>query len=336
VPIVQAVAAQRLFENGIMVKDGASLERLAEVDRVAFDKTGTLTLGCSRLVRPETIDARALDIAATLAMHSNHPLCRALALHATGRSPHPAKLTEYPGSGIEASSDGHRYRLGRASWAGGEAVEGTVLSEDGRRIASFEFEDELRPGAPEAVAELRSMGLRPCVVSGDAQPVVRQIADRLGIDDASGVMLPNEKSDHVAGLGKALMIGDGLNDAPALTRAHASMAPASAADIGRNAADFVFLHGSLTAVPLAIRVARDARRLVGQNFVLAVGYNVLALPFAIAGYVTPLLAALAMSASSIVVVANALRLRGSGRTAKESARKAHMPAAVPRAAASAS
>ncbi|MGE3874669.1 MAG: heavy metal translocating P-type ATPase [Parvibaculaceae bacterium] len=310
VPIVQAVAARRLFESGIMVKDGAALERLAEVHHVAFDKTGTLTLGRPRLVDATAIDARALGIAAALALRSNHPLCRALALHGMGRPPDVTEFAEHPGSGIEAWIDGRRYRLGRALWASDEEAEATVLSEDGKRIASFAFEDDPRPGAQEAVAEVRAMGLRPHILSGDARSVVRNIADRLGIEEATGAMLPREKTDHVACLGKALMVGDGLNDAPALARAHASMAPASAADIGRNAADFVFLHGSLTAVPLAIRIARDAKRLVEQNFALAIGYNVLALPFAMAGYVTPLLAALAMSASSIVVVANALRLRG--------------------------
>lgn len=310
VPIVQAVAARRLFESGVMVKDGAALERLAEVDQVALDKTGTLTLGRPRLLDAASIDGRALGIAAELAQQSNHPLCRALMLHGNGRALNLVKLTEHPGSGVEAWAQGHHYRLGRGSWAGGDEAEATVLSEDGKVIAAFAFEDDPRAGTPEALAKLRAMGLHLRILSGDAQPVVRRVADRLGIDEAIGGMLPKEKTDLVASLGKVLMVGDGLNDAPALARAHASMAPASAADIGRNAADFVFLHGSLTAVPLAICIARDARRLVGQNFGLAIAYNVLALPFAIAGYVTPLLAALAMSASSIVVVANALRLRG--------------------------
>lgn len=310
VPIVQAVAARRLFESGIMVKDGAALERLAEIGQVAFDKTGTLTLGRPRLVNEAAIDRRALAIAAALAVQSNHPLCRALALHGDGQNRVVTDFAEIPGSGLEARIDGHHYRLGRSVWAGGGEKEATVLSEDGRPVASFVFEDDLRPGAQEAVIEVRAMGLDPLILSGDARPVVRRLADTLGITEAMGAMLPREKTDYVAGLGRALMVGDGLNDAPALARAHASMAPASAADIGRNAADFVFLHGSLTAVPFAIRVARDAKRLVGQNFGLAILYNVLALPFAMAGLVTPLLAALAMSASSIVVVANALRLRG--------------------------
>jgi len=310
VPIVQAVAARRLFESGIMVKDGAALERLAEIDQVAFDKTGTLTLGRPRLVNEATIDKRALNIAAALAQQSNHPLCRALSLHDDGRTHVATDFTEVPGSGIEARIDGRLYRLGRSAWAGGGDKDATVLCEDGKPVASFIFEDDLRPGAKEAVAEVRALGATPLILSGDARPIVRRLADGLGIEEAMGAMLPKEKTDYVAGLGKALMVGDGLNDAPALARAYASMAPASAADIGRNAADFVFLHGSLTAVPFAMRIAREAKKLVGQNFALAIFYNVLALPFAMAGYVTPLLAALAMSASSIVVVANALRLRG--------------------------
>ncbi|HTN96044.1 MAG TPA: heavy metal translocating P-type ATPase [Nordella sp.] len=310
VPIVQAVAARRLFESGIMVKDGAALERLAEIDQVAFDKTGTLTLGRPRLVNETAIDRRALGIAAALALQSNHPLCRALALYGDGSARSVTDFVEFAGSGIEARIDGHLYRLGRSGWAGGGDKDATVLSEDGKPIAAFTFEDDLRSGAQEAVNEVRAMGLEPLILSGDARPVVRRLADGLGISEAMGAMVPKEKTEYVASLGRALMVGDGLNDAPALARAHASMAPASAADIGRNAADFVFLHGALTAVPFAIRIARDAKKLVGQNFALAILYNVLALPFAMAGLVTPLLAALAMSASSIVVVANALRLRG--------------------------
>lgn len=310
VPIVQAVAARRLFENGIMVKDGAALERLAEIDKVAFDKTGTLTLGRPRLVNEEAVDKRALGIAAALAQQSNHPLCRALALHGEGRLPIVTDCVEVAGSGIEGRIAGRLYRLGRSGWAGGEEADETVLSEDGEPIAAFSFEDDLRAGAEDAVKDVRALGLEPLILSGDARPIVRRLADSLGITEAMGAMLPKEKTAHVAKLGRALMVGDGLNDAPALAQAHASMAPASAADIGRNAADFVFLHGSLTAVPFAIRIARDAKKLVGQNFALAILYNLLALPFAMAGLVTPLLAALAMSASSIVVIANALRLRG--------------------------
>jgi Cu2+-exporting ATPase len=146
---------------------------------------------------------------------------------------------------------------------------------------------------------------------------VELLASALGVGQFEAGVVPGEKASRIASLtasGHAvLMVGDGLNDAAALVAAHASMAPATAADVGRNAADFVFLHESLEAVPLAFAVSRDARRLIRQNFVLAVSYNVLAVPIAILGCVTPLIAALAMSLSSIIVVSNALRLRGGGR-----------------------
>ena len=166
--------------------------------------------------------------------------------------------------------------------------------------------------AAAAVAELKDGGLLVQIVSGDRETPVRLIATELGVPHFAAV-LPGGKTAHVAALEaagrKVLMVGDGLNDTPALAAAHASMAPASAADVGRNAADLVFLRESLSAVPRAISVARNAGRLVRQNLALAVAYNIIAVPFAIMGHVTPLLAAIAMSGSSIVVVANALRLK---------------------------
>ena len=187
------------------------------------------------------------------------------------------------------------------------------MPRNGSRLADFRFEDRLRRDAATAVAELKDIGLPIEIVSGDREASVGSIAAELGVPHFAAV-LPGGKTAHIAALEasgrKVLMVGDGLNDAPALAAAHASMAPASAADVGRNAADLVFLRESLTAVPLAISVARKAGRLVRQNFAMAAAYNLLAVPFAVSGHVTPLVAAVAMSASSIVVVANALRLKG--------------------------
>ncbi len=326
VPMVQVVAARRLFANGIMVKDGGALERLAEIDTVVFDKTGTLTLGMPCLVSAESIDGRSFSLAAALASHSRHPYSRAL-VEAAPDLAHPPvvfdDIAEQSGSGLEARSGATVYRLGRPLWAladpdrasGSASV---VLAKDGRQLADFCFEDKLRADAAVTVATLKQNELRVEIVSGDREAPVQFVATTLDVPYRAAVM-PGEKASYIASLSgagrKVLMVGDGLNDTPALVAAHASMAPASAVDVGRNAADLVFLRQSLFAVPLAISVAREARRLIRQNFVFAVAYNVVAVPIAIIGHVTPLVAAVAMSGSSIVVVANALRLKGRQRVA---------------------
>jgi Cu2+-exporting ATPase len=329
VPMVQVVAARRLFERGIMVKDGGALERLAEVETVIFDKTGTLTIGAPRLVGGGPIDPDALALAAAIASYSRHPYSIALAAAGPARAGAPIapdRVSEYPGSGLEALLGTAVYRLGRPEWAlaGGESLPSgaemasVILSKDGRCLAVFQFEDRLRSDARKAIAALVEGGLAVEVLSGDREQPVRQLASALGVSHRSQVS-PGGKTAHIVASGrKVLMVGDGLNDAPALVAAHASMAPASAADVGRNAADLVFLRESLLAVPQAITVARNARRLVRQNLAVAVGYNAIAMPIAIFGYVTPLIAAVAMSLSSLVVVANAMRLGGGrGKTHRQ-------------------
>ena len=327
VPMVQVMAARRLFERGMLLKDGGALERLAEIDTVVFDKTGTLTLGQPRLLHRETIDTDALALAAAMATHSRHPYSRALAAAGAAiASPLDAgAVAEIPGAGLEARIGAHVYRLGRASWAlsqsDDDAVDNAnvVLSRDGQSLARFAFEDRLRDGARATIADLTGGGLAVEVLSGDRDEAVRRIAGELGAQHLSEVT-PAGKVARVTALEssghRVLMVGDGLNDAPALAAAYASMAPASAADVGRNAADLVFLHESLHAVPEAIGIARSAARLVQQNLALAIGYNVIAVPVAVLGCVTPLIAAVAMSSSSIVVIANALRLRSVKRNSE--------------------
>ncbi|WP_341487728.1 cation-translocating P-type ATPase [Pararhizobium sp. A13] len=327
VPIVQVVAARRLFENGIMLKDGSGIERLAEIDTVVFDKTGTLTLGRPRLVKTSSTAPEALHIAAAMARHSRHPVAAALsAASKDGPEISASDIAETPGFGIEARIGGRTYRLGRAEWAladrTAEQFAGTVLTCNGLLSARFVFEDELRKGAMQAVGELHAVGLQLEILSGDREPAVASVARHLGIGHYAAGLLPGGKVERLERLSgdarSVLMVGDGLNDVPALAAAHVSMAPANAADIGRNAADFVFLHEDLGAVPMAVTVARKASMLVWQNFALAVLYNVIALPVAIAGHVTPLIAALAMSLSSVVVVTNALRLKA-GKTGQRQA-----------------
>jgi Cu2+-exporting ATPase len=330
VPMVQVVAARRLFEQGIMVKDGSALERLAEVDVALFDKTGTLTLGRSRLTNRSAIADEAMAIAGAIAAHSRHPHSLALAAAVAGTKEFD-EVCESPGFGVEARQGTSTWRLGRASWAFGEgfADAGTVLSCNGALVAEFDFEDEPRQDLAAACADLRGMGIAMEIVSGDRPEPVAALASMAGIGMVRASMLPRDKVARIRALqvegARILMVGDGLNDAPALTAAHVSIAPANAADIGRQSADIVFLRAGLGAIPFAIRIARESRRLIRQNFALAVGYNAIAMPLAMAGMLTPLIAALAMSSSSILVVANALRLSPERRS-----RMAKLPQLEPR------
>lgn len=325
VPIVQVVAARRLFENGILVKDGSAMERLAEIDTVVFDKTGTLTMGRPGLRDVTFLEEHDLAMAASLAAFSRHPasvaIYTAFSVRSRKRLPYE-NVVEHPGLGIEATLDGRRCRLGRMSWAlEGEEIQdlraGTAFSIDGALRVSFDFVDSLRDDAKAAVRELAGTGLSLEILSGDKAPAVEQVARLLSIGMYNASVLPSGKVDRLAKLRttgkKVLMVGDGLNDAPALSSAHVSMAPATGADIGRNAADFVFLRDSLMAVPLSVQIARNGDRLIRQNFALAVIYNLIAVPIAILGFVTPLIAAIAMSGSSLIVIGNALRLRAKKR-----------------------
>ncbi|MER9426631.1 cation-translocating P-type ATPase [Mesorhizobium sp. M0317] len=324
VPIVQVVAARRLFENGIMVKDGSAMERLATIDTAVFDKTGTLTLGKPRLVNTSSIDPAMLAIAADLAAHSRHPYSKAIAGFAVSSSQHKFDaVTEHPGFGIEATAAGITWRLGRRGWAGWKArtggegkhgYGGTVLTKNGMIVASFVFEDALRLDTRAAIDQLRNAGMCVEMLSGDTAKGCAEVADVLGVDDFVPCLLPSGKVERIESLArdghKVLMVGDGLNDTPALSAAHVSIAPATAADIGRNAADFVFLRESLLAIPLALDVSRKAGSLIRQNITIAIVYNAVAVPIAILGHVTPLIAAVAMSASSLLVIGNAMRLQG--------------------------
>ena len=320
VPIVHVVAAGRLFENGILMRDGAALERAAEADSVAFDKTGTLTLGRPQLVDFEESGGATHGIAAALAAASSHPLSRALT-EAFGDTPMCDRaISESPGKGVETRVDGHLWRLGNALWCGLPrnllaTLSEVWLTEDGAVRGHYRFDEALRADAPAAMRDLRALGLPLRLLSGDAPKPVAAIAAAAGIDHASAGLLPEQKVAAVSN-GRTMMVGDGINDAPALRAAYVSMAPSSAADIGRSAADFVFTGGRLAAVPFLIATARKAARIVNQNLVLAIGYNAIAVPLAMAGQVTPLIAAIAMSSSSLVVVANAMRLRF-GTTARE-------------------
>ncbi|QDC08308.1 cadmium-translocating P-type ATPase [Oceanicola sp. D3] len=318
VPAVVTAASGKLFRKGLLIKDGTALERLAEVSHVVFDKTGTLTMGTPDPVNLSDVPEAAKRAALSLAMGSSHPLAVALtgALRAEGVLPLPVEgLREVPGYGTEAMADGRALRLGRAEWVGAEAGEDTAtwLSLEGAAPVAFTFADRLRPGAAEAVAALTAAGCEVELLSGDAPRAVARFAKALGIDTFRAGVLPAEKAARVealqAGGAKVLMVGDGLNDTAALAAAHASVSPATALDAARVASDIVLLGESVAPVADAVTMSRRAVKRIRENFQIATAYNVIAVPLAVAGMATPLVAALAMSASSITVSLNALRLR---------------------------
>ena len=327
VPVVQVVAAGRLFRDGIMVKDGSAMERLTEIDTVIFDKTGTLTLGKPRLVNKGAVSAKSLETAASLALHSRHPLSAALADAGGGDVTRFSSVSEIPGAGIEGQDSEGLWRLGHRAFAlnivSDDAGEGdgagpeTVLSLESKLVAAFQFEDQTRRDAQGLMASLKTRGFKTAILSGDREGVVAALARRLGIGFWRSALTPKGKVEEIMAASahghKVLMVGDGINDAPALAAAHVSMAPATASDVGRQAADFVFLQESLSAVSLAIEVSKRAGRLILENFALAIAYNVVFVPLALLGYASPLVAAIAMSTSSIVVVANAMRLTLGGK-----------------------
>lgn len=318
VPVAQVVAAGALLRRGIMVKDGSAIERLARVDRVLLDKTGTLTMG-----RPMP-DAAALDalgveeaaVALALASHSRHPLSQALALALAARGVRAATVAdvrETAGRGVSGTWRGLAVSLGRPSQSGGTAA---ALAIGAGPVRVIGFADRLRPDAREALAELAALGIPASILSGDNAAAVRITARETGLTGQTAA-LPGDKLDAIQRLqrtGKCvLMVGDGINDGPALAAADASIAPGSASDVGRQAADFVFTGDSLLALPRAVRSCRRTMRVVRENFAAAILYNAFAVPLAMAGLVTPLMAAIAMATSSLIVVGNSLRLAGAAR-----------------------
>lgn len=319
VPVVQVVASGRLLRSGVLVKSADALERLSSVDTVVFDKTGTLTLGQPMLSGGNYTDTD-LALAASLADHSKHPLSRAISL-AAGNNERSSlsDVREIPGHGIEAMLDGERIRLGKRDWCGVDDAPAWVggselwLTVGHKHSASFQLTDAIRANAKDVIAQLKSMNINVELLSGDTQEAVRPVADSLGIEKWQAGCLPVSKTARLAELSDAgrivLMVGDGLNDAPSLVAAHVSMSPAGAADISQTAADLIFQGSSLAPVLSAVRIARQSTSLVKQNFGLAFAYNAIAVPIAVLGLVTPLVAAIAMSTSSIIVTVNALRLR---------------------------
>jgi Cu2+-exporting ATPase len=320
VPAVQVVASGRLFRNGIILKAADGLERMAEVDTIVFDKTGTLTLGEPRLVNGANIDDATLGRAAGLAVASRHPYARAVVAAARARgiaaAPVP-DVAEVQGAGLRHVGIAGETRLGSASFCGvseraTDSGSTLWLRMPAGHATAFHFTDPLREDAASVIIRLSNAGFHVEILSGDGRAAVAEAAGAAGVTTWQAGLKPADKIARIDKLKaegrKVLMVGDGLNDAPALAAGHASLSPATAADISQTAADAVFQGERLAPVVDVLLVAHGARRRALENFGIAIGYNFIFVPLAVIGLATPLIAAIAMSASSIAVTANALRL----------------------------
>ncbi len=320
-PAAFATAGSRLSELKLLVTNGNAIEALADATQVVFDKTGTLTCGkpeiqSIQILHDDYDEAKCLQIAAALEQASTHPIARAF--RTVGVLPVVSDATNHVAEGVSGAIDTSRWRIGIASFALDEAVSDdsstTViyLGLDGRKVARFEITDALRPDVGETLNVLRSMGIKLSLLSGDNAGAVREVARSLNIEDFHSDCTPADKLRIIealqAGGEHVVMVGDGINDAPVLAGADTSIAPGHGALLAQTSADVIMLGESLRPVTTALRLSRATMRIVRQNLVWAVLYNVTALPLAVAGMVPPWLAAIGMSASSLVVVLNALRL----------------------------
>ena len=344
-PAALAAANTALADRGILITRSRALEGLAQFDRIVFDKTGTLTRGRPALERivplADGADAdRCLAIAARLESGSEHPLARAF----PRRGDTPTDLRPVPGRGIEGSVDGVLYRIGSAEFVGEAARDAAGQIEtgpastlvflgdgEGRALAAFELRDSLRDDAAAVVEALREAGIATAIASGDRPRTVADIAGRLGIDDARGDLRPEDKLAWVRRLQaageKVALVGDGINDAPVLAGADVSVAMGAGTTLAQSSADAVLLGDSLAPLLTAVELSRRTHRIIRQNIGWAIGYNVLAVPLAASGLLAPWMAAIGMSASSLLVVLNALRLRRRGEAARPGRAPAETPAA---------
>jgi len=337
IPAVQVVTSGLLFRMGVLLHSGDAIERLASVDTVVFDKTGTLTLPEARLLNAGDFSVERLMEAGRLARASRHPLGIALA-EATRAVAAPIEVREIPGRGIETVAATAVERLGSPEFC--EVATDVVAAlhirfpgaslvahRDGRGdVVVCALRQGRREDAAAVIAALQADGLAVEILSGDREAAVAAIAADLGVECWTAGVRPADKIAHVEALRAAghevLMVGDGLNDAPALAAATVSMSPVTGVHLSQAAADAVFLGDRLAPVLGALRLARRAKAAMMQNLGLSVVYNLVAVPIAVAGHVTPLIAAAAMSGSSILVTVNALRLRLGAEVRDEGGREA--------------
>lgn len=335
-PTAIIVASGRAALRGILVKDAASLERAAQLSHLCLDKTGTLTLGrpAVRKVLAQDgasgADQESLRLAASLEQLSQHPFARAIVQHASSLGMDligPREFVSFPGRGVQGRLDGRLVLVGSASlltqqgvWIESARTETNTVNGsmvwvavDGRCIGVIELEDEVRPGTSAAMEELKRLGLRLSLVTGDAPHVARRVSSTVGIKEIHAALSPEEKLELVERLrasgGVVGFVGDGVNDGPALAAADVGLTLSTGTDVAAGAADVTLLVGDLRRIGELVRLARRTVRVIHQNLFWAVVYNLVTLPLAASGHIAPGTAAATMMLSSLSVVGNSLRLR---------------------------
>jgi Cu2+-exporting ATPase len=326
-PVVYAAASRRLLDDGILLTRGEALAALTRTDTVVFDKTGTLTRGQPEIAaiqvnpdRPEISAEQATQIASALEAKSAHPIAQAFQPGRQGRDGDSPLLAEnvsvHAASGLSGRIDNTSWKIGKADFVLGKASPGSDdtiwLSDEIDWVARFELQDSLRQDAHETAQRLQGEGVRLAVLSGDSRVAVDRVADRLGIESRAARQTPEMKLAGLEELRQAgrhvLMVGDGVNDAPVLAAADVSMTVKGGAELANSAADMILTSESLGLVNKAIGTARRTRQLVRQNLTWAIMYNTSVMPLAVSGLLKPWMAALGMSLSSLLVVANASRM----------------------------
>jgi len=317
VPAVYIIATSNLIQQGIMLKNIDALERLTQINSVYLDKTGTITYGKPEWLNKDDFSEEDRMLLKTLSGYSKHPLC--LCVQRTLCEMEGVEglfgVEEMPGQGMQALYAGRRVALGSRKMLNiAERVDDDYmemwlnLHDVSKRLI---FKDVVRPEVKDVVTELKKLNLDVALISGDRLEIVRTVAAAAGIAKYYGNLLPKQKyevieKEQLSG-NKILMMGDGLNDSAVMKMAHCSMSPSGAIDLTRSVADIVY-PGSLEALPYVLKISRDSRKLVQQNLAFSLAYNVVMIPFAATGYITPAIAALFMSISSVTVVLNAMRL----------------------------
>jgi len=330
-PAAIMASANTASKRGILIRDGVALEKAGNITAIAFDKTGTLTLGKPQVIATEAFTPSAIAIAAALANQSSHPISQAIAKTATS-SVSVSDWQEVRGAGVEAMHDGKIVRLGSLRWLGEHQVELTPADQFtgqwaaqgativglaiGNSLAGlFAVRDTLKSSAGQVVGQLRGSGLRVYLVTGDNKLTATSIAKEVGIapENVFAEVRPEEKAEFLKRLQargeRVAFVGDGINDAPALTQADLGIAVSRASDVAREAADIILLKSEIEAVPEALGLARATLRTIKQNLFWAFFYNALGIPLAALGFMSPVLCAAAMGVSDVIVIGNALRLR---------------------------